>query len=302
MISLFDLHCDTFSELYKKQLTLDNHTLHINAASASIFRPYFQVCSIWSDARLSDEDAYLEYRKNLKYISNLGISFSTKLIQSDTSYILGIEDGRLLNNDLSRLNEIYNDGVRVLTLTWKGTSCIGGAWNTDLPLTEFGKQVVSFCFDNKICIDLSHSSLPVQKYVVNQAHCLGVSPIYSHSCAYDICQHPRNITNELFKEIVSLNGLVGVSLCPEHLCYDSNASIDSILLHIDHYLSLMGEDAIALGCDFDGVSHLPKEINSIFELHELFYACNKHFGENITQKLFFSNVYRYFSTLLNERS
>ena len=57
MIPLFDLHCDTFSELYKKQLTLDNNTLHINKASTSIFCPYFQVCSIWSDNRLSNDDA-----------------------------------------------------------------------------------------------------------------------------------------------------------------------------------------------------------------------------------------------------
>ena len=302
MIPLFDLHCDTFSELYKKQLTFNNCSLHINAQSSTIFDPYIQVCSIWSDNHLSNDAAYFEYRKNLKYLAKLGISFSKKDLNSNSTHILGIEDSRLLNGDISRLEEIKNDGVRVLTLVWKGSSCIGGGWDTNFPLTDFGKKVVSFCFDNQICVDLSHSSLSVQEYVINEALKSGIAPIYSHSCAYGICSHPRNITDEYFRQIVTLNGLVGVSLCPDHLCSDSNASIDTILTHIDHYLSLNGENTVALGCDFDGVSHLPKGINSIFDLSKLYYACNKQFGKNITYKIFFGNAYRYFSTLFNERS
>ena len=302
MIPLFDLHCDTFSELYKNGFSFDNAPLHISHNKAKEFLPYIQVCAIWSDFRLSDRQAYSQYRNILNYINRRNIKLSTKLdTYSKNTFILSVEDARILQNDINILYQLQNDGIRVLTLNWKGVTCIGGGWNTSTPLTKFGTGVVNYCFENGIAVDLSHSSEAVQHQVIKIAFKNGYSPIFSHSNAFSVCAHPRNITDSVFKEIVHLKGLIGISMCPEHLSLNHPADLSSIISHVEHFISLGGENCVALGCDFDGISTLPIGITSIESLRILYDAFNIEFGKNITQKIFFKNAYRYFFNLLNEK-
>ena len=58
MIPLFDLHADTLGEMYKKKELLTKNNLHISLEKAKIFKPYIQVMAIWSDKRLSNNEAY----------------------------------------------------------------------------------------------------------------------------------------------------------------------------------------------------------------------------------------------------
>ena len=57
MIPLFDLHCDTFLELYKKGQKIEKNNLHISLDKVVSFAPYIQICAIWSDYRLSNDEA-----------------------------------------------------------------------------------------------------------------------------------------------------------------------------------------------------------------------------------------------------
>ena len=92
-----------------------------------------------------------------------------------------------------------------------------------------------------------------------------------------------------------MNGLVGISLASEHLS-SGQATINDILKHIYHYLSLGGENSVCLGCDFDGIKSLPQEISSIYDLNKLFYLIEKSFGIEIALKIFFSNSFKFFSS------
>jgi membrane dipeptidase len=96
-------------------------------------------------------------------------------------------------------------------------------------------------------------------------------------------------TVQRIKDILNANGIVGISLCPEHLTTNPVANIDDILRHIDHYLSLGGENNIALGCDFDGVSTLPTQIHDISSLTVLYERLLKQYNETITNKIFRRN-------------
>ena len=138
MISLFDLHSDTILEAYNQGCNIYDCNLQISLKKANKFSPYKQVTSIWSDYRLDNDEAFEKALKVIDYYKHLGFNFD------GSSFILGIEDARLLSGDISRLDTLYKFGLRVLTLNWKGFSIIGGGFDTDSGLSDFGKAVVLF--------------------------------------------------------------------------------------------------------------------------------------------------------------
>lgn len=292
-VPLFDLHCDTFLKLYNTKQNIINNSLHISLNKARFYEPYIQVASIWSDNTLSNEDAYSSCLNAIKYAKSLNINnISTVNSLCSPAFIFGVEDARILDGYISRLYKLYSLGVRVLTLNWKGSSCIGGGWDTSNGLTDFGKSVIKHCKSTGITVDLSHSSVTTFFDVVKMAYKLDFIPIASHSNSLSICNHGRNLSDEQFRELKNLNSVVGISLAPEHLGKD--ASIYHILKHIDHYLMLGGENNVCLGCDFDGVSSLPSGIDSIESILILYYELLRQFGVKTTEKIFFYNAYNFF--------
>lgn len=293
MIPLFDLHCDTLFEIYRRNENIKSNDLHISFEKACTFSPYSQVFAIWSDASLSNDDAYERYNKILEY-SKKQINFTTQIdIEKERNFILAVEDARLLNNDLSRLYKLFFDGVRILTLNWKGISIIGGGWDTNEGLTKFGKYLVKECFEYGIIPDVSHSSTKTINDVLTLASQYNKPIIASHSNSYSVCNHKRNISDEHFKYLIESNSIVGISLVPEHLSNSEYATLNDILRHIDYFLNLGGENAICLGCDFDGVSSLPQNISTISDLPLVYQQIEKSFGNILVKKIFFENAFNF---------
>ena len=83
-------------------------------------------------------------------------------------------------------------------------------------------------------------------------------PILStHANCFALCAHPRNHTDELLAEIARRGGVVGVTPVPIFLELDKDTSSLPVLLdHIDHMVSVMGEDGVAFSGDFDGVGDM----------------------------------------------
>ena len=170
MIPLFDLHCDTLLSLYKEKYTLDSSTLHISNHKTSNFSPYTQVMAIWSDCRLSSEDAYKQYKNVVEYAKELNINFARKFTDMlNGGKILAIEDGRIIENDISRLEEFKNDGVKIITLSWSGENQLCGSWDTKSSLTAFGSEFIKKCFELSIIPDISHTSVEATRNAIELA-------------------------------------------------------------------------------------------------------------------------------------
>ena len=295
MIPLFDLHCDTLLEAYNLGSSLEHNILHISLEKSSVFSPYFQVTSIWSDNNLTDDEAFFKTTKVINHYKSNGIVFLTNVkAQANGGFILGIEDARLLNNSINRLEQLHKLGTRILTLNWKNTSCVGGGFNTDEGLTDFGIDIVKKCAKLGIIVDLSHSSSKVFNDVINLAARLGFSPIASHSNSFSVCNHKRNLTDEQLRSLISLNSVVGISLVNEHVNLNGATKYD-LIQHASHILSLGGENLLCLGCDFDGCTNLVQGIYGIEDLEALFSFFTQEFGYKIAKKIFFENAYNFFS-------
>lgn len=284
-MKLFDLHCDTLTELYRKKETLSYNTCHISLDRAKGFSPYRQVMAVWSDPAFTDDENYEICLATLDYAEALFAE------AKGMTPILAVEGGKLLRQDLTRLDRLAAQGVKILTLVWKGRCCLGGAYDNGEGLTDFGRAVVRRCFELGITPDLSHASDAIAEETLLLAKENRVPVIASHSCARAVFPHPRNVSDEIAKEISRLGGVVGVNFVPEHL---GDGKTETLVRHIEHLADVMGEEHVCLGGDFDGTSTLPDEIPQIGALPVLYDAlAKKRRSEAFADAVFYTNAQKF---------
>lgn len=304
---LFDLHCDTATRLLDEKQGLFENNCHISLKRAEYLDKYAQIMAIWTDRRLNDEEGYNRFFEVLKNLDNeIGINSNRveKVVSSEkllscvdagkTPLILAVEDARILANDISRLDVLHACGVKLLTLNWYGETCIGGAHNTDIGLSNFGVSVVKKCFNLGIIPDISHCSFKGAKMTIELAKKYNKSIVASHSDSYYINAHTRNLKDQDFVDICNLGGLVGINLCPSHLSGVNFADIKDIIKHIEHYLSLGGENAISMGCDLDGTD-LPMGFSGIEDLYKIANEMQRlNYSSELVDKIMFQNAFEFF--------
>ena len=307
-LSLFDSHCDTAYELYRHQVPLtDNERCHVSLNKASCYDRYAQFFAVWSNRRLDDEACWEQFLK-------IADRFKGEILSSDRvarvhsaaeldsainngkcAAILAVEDARLTAGKLERLDQMKDMGVKYLTLLWGGETCIGGSHNTEKGLTTYGKSLARRCFELGIIPDVSHASEASVDDLIPIAYEYGKPFIASHSNAYGLYGHTRNLRDRHFAVIKELGGVVGVSLCPEHLTNISlrPATAEDVFAHIDYYLSLGGEDIIGFGADWDGTD-LPTDFSGVQDLMKVAEIMAKHnYTEDLIHKIYWKNFYDF---------
>ena len=307
-LSLFDSHCDTAYELYRHKVPLnDNKRCHVSLDKAACYDRYAQFFAVWSDRRLDDEACWEQFLKIADHFKD-EISSSDRATQVTSAAeldsalndgrhaaILAVEDARLTAGKLERLARMKDMGVKYLTLLWGGETCIGGSHNTKKGLTTYGKSLAKRCFEIGIIPDVSHASEASVDDLIPIAYEYGKPFIASHSNAYGLYGHTRNLRNRHFTVIKELGGIVGVSLCPEHLTDTSlrSATAEDVFAHIDHYLSLGGEDMIGFGADWDGTD-LPADITGVQDLTNVAEIMARHnYTEDLIHKIYWKNFYGF---------
>jgi len=300
-LNLFDFHCDTPSMLYRNGTSIIRNPHHVSLEGARAFREYTQVMAIFSPRALDDENSFHNFHKVADYLMNefenncdtityVRTAEGFRNAKTVVRAFLAVEDGRLLAGRRERLRVLHARGVRFLTLVWSGESCIGGAHNTDVGLTDFGRTVVEDCFHMGIIPDISHASVKTADEILSLAESYGKPVIATHSNSYAVHPHTRNLRDEQFERLKAVGGLAGICLCNKHLSSKPQATVDDIVKHIDHYMSLGGEDHIAMGSDFDGTD-LPEGIHCPSDLLQVAEALSKlNYTDTQLQKLFWQNA------------
>ncbi len=309
---LFDLHCDTPYRLFNESQHLKSNNLHVALDKASVFSKYAQIAAIWSDSNLSDEDAYTAFWKilnNFKYEVETNRQHAAicrsyddflQLPDEYAAFFLAIEDARILSGNIERIREVYDAGVRFISMNWQGENALGGGYDTNSPLTHLGRSVVGLALDLGMVIDVSHSSAKVIDEIAELASSFKRPIIATHSNSNSVAVHPRNLTDNQFVKIAQSGGIVGISLAQSHLCGkgSTNATIDDIIDHIEYYLGLDGQHTVSLGCDFDGITTPPNGIENIGELYKLADAMSaKNFSDELINAIFYQNAHNFFKKI-----
>ena len=308
-ISLFDSHCDTAYNLYHQNARLDyTESCHVSLERAACYERYAQFYAIWSHKRLDDEacwQAFLNisdyFKTELDRLSakvvqvTCGSDLETAVTEGKHAAILAVEDARLTAGRLERLDEMYARGVRYLTLLWGGDTCIGGSHDTQNGLTDFGKKLVRRCFERGIIPDVSHASEQSVDDLLSAAYEYRKPFMASHSNTHAVYGHSRNLRDRHFAALRELGGMVGINLCSSHLADTSlrEATAEDIFAHIEHYLSLGGEDCVGFGADWDGAG-LPQGFSHVGDMTRLAeLMARRNYSDQLINKLFWENTYQF---------
>lgn len=300
----FDLHCDTLYRAVTENSGLTDNSFHISLEHKNIFDKWTQCFAIWIPDDISNDDTdklFANAVQKLKEESekNAFRIYSGKMQDSEYTAVFTVEGGRIIGNDLSKIKLLAENNVKMLTLTWNGDNEIacGAQTLNDTGLTEFGKRAVKELERNKIIIDTSHLS---DKSFYDVAEIAAEPIIASHSNSRAICGNKRNLTDEQFKIIRDCCGIVGLNFYKDFLNDDGEvSSISDIAKHCEHFLSLGGENTVAIGTDFDGAD-MPVDIKGIISIPEIYeFFLKLNYSETLLNKLFWANAANFFETFDN---
>jgi membrane dipeptidase len=182
------------------------------------------------------------------------------LKEGKVAVLLGLEggrplEGRPMQDSLSTLRAFYRLGVRSLQLTGNGRNRLADGIaeaRTNGGLTQFGAAVVKEMNRLGMVVDISHLAPAGVMDVLN----LSEGPVIaSHSNARAVCDHPRNLTDEVIKKLAERDGVIGLSFFSSLIRKDKDLpTVEDLVDHIDHIANLVGIDSVGLGPDFSEFS------------------------------------------------
>ncbi len=212
--------------------------------------------------------------------------------------ILHIEGAEGIDPDLHMLDVLYESGLRSIGPVWSRSNIFGHGVPFRFPstpdtgpgLTERGRALVQACNRLKIMIDLSH---------LNEAGFWDVAKmsdaplVATHSNAYAVCHHSRNLTDRQLAAIRESRGMVGVNFATSFIRPDGRRNDDTpleeMIRHMDHLIEHVGVDGVGFGSDFDGAT-IPAEIGDVRGLPRLVDAMRRHgYDEATLRKLCYEN-------------
>lgn len=201
-----------------------------------------------------------------------------------------VEGGSFIGEDLDRIHEAADAGVKMLTLTWNDKNAIASGNKTTDGLSFFGRDAVRTLEQRRVVVDVSHLNDRSFWDVLEVAQRPFAA---SHSNARAVCGHPRNLTDDQFRALAERGGIVGLNFCQRFLSDAGPVTRDDVLRHVDHMLELGGERVIALGSDYDGcdVPEWLAPAEKVGTLHDLFAA---EFGVEIAEAICFENACAFF--------
>jgi membrane dipeptidase len=222
--------------------------------------------------------------------------------QHKIASLIGVEGGHSIDNSLGVLRMFYRLGARYMTLTHSlDTSWADSA--TDTPkvngLSPFGEDVVREMNRLGMLVDLSHTAPATMAAAIR----VSAAPvIFSHSSARALTDVPRNVPDDILRQLPANGGIVMVTFVPGFVSQqvaDYNkredaerarvttepggdaaavakameawraanpaprASLIQVADHIDHIRQVAGIDHIGIGSDFDGIESVPVGLEDV---------------------------------------
>ena len=295
-MKVFDLHCDTLFKANETNHSIIRNDFEFSLEKAKQYDNYTQVMAIWIPDEYRNEKAfalaencYTRLQKELQLQDIFQKCNNYTLKKSNYTIILSVEGGAVLGGDIKKVKRLKEMGVRFLTLTWNGSNEIGDGILCDNPkgLTDFGKKLIPELEKHQIVIDVSHASEPLFYDVVEYSKKPFVA---THSNSRKYCQHKRNLTDEQFQLICQRGGIVGLNFHRYFITDNGKAKFSDLQNHLDHFLSLGGENHISLGSDFDG-AEMPECIKGAESIATFYdYLLSQNYNETLLQKIFYDNA------------
>lgn len=147
----------------------------------------------------------------------------------------------------------------VASLTWNGDNPYAGGIGSEMDLTDHGRKLAKTFIKENTALDVSHLNDRSRKSLLK----LGFPVCATHCNARKLCNgHNRNLPDEDIVEIAAGGGVIGITFVPDFLEENGKeATIESIVDHMEYIAEKTSIDNVGFGSDFDGITKLPVGIN-----------------------------------------
>ena len=319
-MSYIDLHCDTLGQAFlKKKSTItvmpEDMVDIERLEKAKVLAQFFAIFLLPPGEEKPDDDEYINTLVQVLHNTikenpdKIAMAHNVKEMELNhaagkISAFLTIEDGRSVEGKMEKLEKYYDMGIRLITLTWNFENCFGSPNSMDpnvmkKGLTAFGKDGIKRMEELGMLVDVSHLS---DGGFYDVADVLSGPFIASHSNCRELANHPRNLTNDMIRVLANKGGVSGINFFHKFLSdkYEEGYSkIEDMIRHINHMVRYGGEDIVAIGTDFDGITGDRYDIQSPDEMYLLFDALKKAgYSERQIDKFRYGNALRVMNEVL----
>ncbi len=280
---VFDAHCDTALRLFEDKKDLLNSDCHVDLTRMKKAGKFVQTFALFVDPSASKSvemrkasnilDELLcqinSYGNDIALCRNHGEIIDT-IEAGKVAALISIENGGALQGDMAALRNFFRLGVRSICLTWNNRNEIADGVKEAISgggLTPFGRDVVAEMNRLGMLVDISHIS---EKGFWDVMEVSKAPVIASHSNAWVVCGHNRNLKDDQINALKSKGGVIGINLYPSFLNNTGNASVEDVIKHVEYISALAGPEYIGLGADFDGIESTPEDLNGVEDLYRIF--------------------------------
>ena len=269
---VFDLHCDTafalLGEDHNSVGSLKKNELHIDLERAGKLDGYAQCFACYTSSMMEQRfhvSPINIFERELATIQRevdrnkrrIGIAYSAKdvignLEKGKASAILTLEGSAGFGYDPALLEDLYMIGFRMVSMTWNEQSPLAGSCQTGGGLTDQGREFVKEAQRLGMMLDVSHLS---DEAFWDLVEITQAPVIASHSNSRRVCDVSRNLSDDMFLEIIKTNGVAGLNFYRDFV--GGLADLDAACDHVLHFMELDPDGThIALGGDLDGCDPL----------------------------------------------
>ena len=304
MVSLyyFDGHCDVLYKMFMDKTIhfQDSDKLHVTkqglttsgakVQSFAIYVPETVHPDMQFEAALTMVDLFYEKvikpNPEIKHVQTK--EEINHLKKGEIGALLTLEGCDAIGADLMKLKTLLRLGVSAVGLTWNYANAVadGALEPRGGGLSVFGREVIKLLNKQNIWIDVSHLSENGFWDVMELAN----HPYASHSNAYTLCPHPRNLRDDQIKALIELDSVMGITFVPPFLSGTDCADLTDILRHLDYVCSLGGENHVGFGSDFDGISITVKGLEYQKNYPNLIDELLKYYTSNQVEKFLYKNM------------
>lgn len=306
---VFDLHCDTATAL----MGIDGHPVgalrknggHLDLERGSKLAGYVQCFACISTTDMfgfngTAMSPMQYFEKTMDFIlwqidknSDLvSLAYNMSDVQENrkkglVSAILTLEGTAGIGHDPALLQDLYNIGFRIVSLTWNEKNPLAGSHHTGGGLTDLGREFVKEAQRVGMAVDVSHISDEAFWNIMD----ITQAPILAtHSNSRSVWNHSRNLTDDMFRAICSTGGVAGFNQYTVFI--GQNPTLDTACDHFMHLLDLDPSGKhIALGGDFDGCEALCSGFDGIQDYPKLAdKLLARGVSESMLEDIFWNNA------------
>jgi membrane dipeptidase len=211
------------------------------------------------------------------------------------SAVLGVEGAQALEGRPERVAELHRRGVRFMSLTHLDNNELGGSSSPlmgNRPLTPLGREVLEAMVGAGMTVDTAHASARTFADLSENPRARLFS---SHTGVAGGKPSWRNLTDQQLRAIAGRGGVVGIIFATIYL---GGSALSDVVRHVEHAVNVIGEDAVALGSDFDGMIPLPRGMRDVTDTGRLVDALSARHPDARVEKIAWGNWRRFFRETL----